>query len=82
MKNLSLIVKYVLLTPWCPANKLEWYKVIILLAHISGTARTAVSFSAVIFNYSESNRMYLSSHISTLVIATLEVGNLFCTKYR
>ena len=28
------------MTPWCPANKLEWYKVIILLAHVSGTART------------------------------------------
>ena len=47
MKNLSLIVKYVSMTPWCPANKLEWYKVIILSGHISGTARTAVSFSGV-----------------------------------
>ena len=65
------------MTPWCPANKLEWYKVIILLAHISGTARTAVSFSGVILNNSESNRMYLSANVSTFLIAALEVGNLF-----
>ena len=57
MKNLSLIVKYVLMTPWCPANKLKWYKVIILSVNISGTVRTAVSFSGVILNNSESNRM-------------------------
>ena len=82
MKNVSVIVKYVLITPWCPVNKLEWYKVIILSVHISGTARTAVSFSGVILNNSESNRMYLSAHISTFLIAVLEVGNLFCDKYR
>ena len=68
--------------PWCPANKLEWYKVIILSAHISGTARTAVSFSGVILNNSESNRMHISANISTFLIAALEVGNLFCAKYR
>ena len=82
MKNLSLIVKYVFMTPWCPANKLEWYKVIILSVHISsGTARTVVSFSGVILNNSESNRMYLSANVSTFLIAALEVGNLFCAKY-
>ena len=75
MKNLSLIVKYVLMMPWCPANKLGWYKVIILSVHISGTARTAVSFSGVILNKSESNRI-------TFLIAASEVGNLFCDKYR
>ena len=80
MKNLSLIVKYVLMTPWCPANKLEWYKGIILSAHISGTARTAVSFSGVILNNSESNRMYLFADISTFLIVALEMGNLFCDK--
>ena len=74
MKKLSIIVKYVLMTPWCPANKLEWYKVIILSAHVSGTARTAVSFSGVILNNSESNRMYLSANVSTFLIAALEVG--------
>ena len=42
------------MTPWCPANKLEWYKVIILSAQVSGTARTTVSFSGVILNNSES----------------------------
>ena len=67
---------------WCSANKLEWYRVMILSAHISGTARTAVSFSAVILNNSESNRMYLSANISPFLIAALEVGNLFCDKYR
>ena len=69
------------MTPWCPANELEWYKVIILPAHISGTARTAVSFSGVILNNSESNRIYLYAKVSTFLIAALEVGNLFCTKY-
>ena len=47
MKNLSPIVKYVFITPWCLANKLEWYNVIILLAHISGMANNVVSFSDV-----------------------------------
>ena len=82
MKNMLLIVKYVFMTPWCPANKLEWYKDMILLGHFSGTARTAVSFSGVILNNRESNRMYLSANISTFLIAALEVGNLFCDKHR
>ena len=54
----------------------------ILSEHISGTARTAVSFSGVILNNSESNRMYLSANISTFLIAALEVSNLFCDKCR
>ena len=54
----------------------------ILLAHVSGTARTAVSFSGVILNNRESNRLYLCANISTFLIAPLEVGNLFCDKYR
>ena len=70
------------MTPWCPANKLEWYKAIILSAHVSGTACTAVSFSGAILNCSESNRMYHSVNISTFLIAALDVGNLFCAKYR
>ena len=65
------------MTPWCPANKLEWYRVIILLAHISGTASTATSFSGIILNNSESNRMYHSSNVFTFLVAALEVGNLF-----
>ena len=81
MKNLLLIGKYVLMTPWCPANKLEWYRVMILSVHVSGTARTAVSFSGVMLKNSESNRMYLSTNIPTFLIA-LEVGSLFCDKYR
>ena len=59
------------MTPWCPLNKLEWYKVIILLAYVSGTARTAVSFSGVILNNREFNRMYLSANLSTFLIAVL-----------
>ena len=70
------------MTPWCPANKVEWYRVIILTVHISGTTRTAISFSGVIFNNSEFNRMYLSANFSTFLIAALEVGILFCDKYR
>ena len=82
MKNLLLIVKYVFMIPWCPANKLELYKVMILSAQVSQTARTAVSFSGMILNNSESNRIYLSVNISTFLIAVLEVGNLFYDKYR
>ena len=49
----------------------------ILSAHVSGTARTADSFSGVILNNSESNRIYLSANVSAFLIAALEVGNLF-----
>ena len=70
------------MTLWCPANKLEWYKVIILSVHTSGTARTAVSFSGVILNNSESNKMYHSANVSTFLIVSLEVGSLFCAKYK
>ena len=62
---------------WFPANKLEWYKVIILL-----TASTAVSFAGLILNNSESNRMYHSANVSTFLIAAFEVGSLFYAKYR
>ena len=77
MQNLSLKVKYVLMTTWCPVNKLEWYKVIILPVQLPGTARTAISFSGVILNNSESNRMYLSANVATFLTAALEVGHLF-----
>ena len=50
--------------------------------HVSGTAQTAVFFSGVIFSNRESNKMYLSANVSTFLIAALEVGNLFCDKYR
>ena len=73
---MSLIAKHILITPWCPANKLELCRVMILSVHVSQIARTAVSSSGVILDNSESNRMYLSANISTFLIATLEVGNL------
>ena len=53
----------------------------ILSAQVPGNARTVVSFSGVILNNRESNRMYLSANISTFLIAALEVDNLFCDKY-
>ena len=82
-KNLSLTVKYVLITLWCPANKLEWYKAIILSTHVSGIAYTAVSLSGVvdILNNNESN-MYFSANVSTFLIPTLELGNLLWAKYK
>ena len=54
----------------------------ILSVHVSRTARTAVSFSGVILNNREANRMYLSANDSTFLIAVLEVDNLFCDKYK
>ena len=74
MKNLFLIVKYVF--------RLEWYKVMILSAHVSGTDKTAISFSGVILNNWESSKIYLSANVCTFLIFVLEVGNLFCDKYR
>ena len=70
------------MTLWCPANKLEWYRVIILSVHTSATASTAASFLGIILNNSQSNKMYCSANVSTLLIADLELGNLFCAKYR
>ena len=82
MKNLSFIVKCVLMTPWCPTNKLEWYSAMILSTHVSGIVRTAASFSGVILNNNESSRMYYLLRASTFFIAALEDGNLFCDKYK
>ena len=57
------MVRYVFITPWCPANKLVWYNVMILSAHISGMANSAVSLSGVVTNLNnrESNRINLSA---------------------
>ena len=49
----------------------------ILSAHVSGTARTADSFSGVILKNRESNRIYLSAKGSTFLIAVLKVCTLF-----
>ena len=54
----------------------------ILSVQVSGTARTAVSISGVILNNRESNKMYLTANIFIFLISVLEVGNLFCDKYR
>ena len=70
IKNLSDIVKYVSITPWWPANELEWYKAIIWSTHTSGMSNTALSFSTFNMNSNESN-------ISILHIAPFKLGNLF-----
>ena len=70
------------MTPWCPDNKLLWYRVIILSMHVSGTSRTAVSFSDDILNNNESNKTYFSANVSHFLITNLEDGSLFCDKYR
>ena len=54
----------------------------IFSVHTSGIASTVVSFSGVILNNSESNKTYHSANVSIFLIAALEVGSLFCTKYR
>ena len=42
------------------------------------------SMSWLVFNLNnnESSNIYLSANVSTLCIALLEVGNLFCARYR
>ena len=61
MKNLTFIIKYVFITPWCPVNGLEWYKVIILSAHTSSMANTVASLSGfdTILNNNESSNIYI-----------------------
>ena len=44
--------------------------------------RTAVSFSGLILNSNESNRIYFSASVSTLLIAILEEGSLLYDKYK
>ena len=79
MKNLSLMVRYVLITPSCPANKLAWCNAIILSAHASGIAYSAFSLSSIVIslNSKESSKINLSDKISTLCMAFLLLGNLF-----
>ena len=72
-KNLSLIVKFLFISSWCPANKLDWYKVIILLAHDSGICSNDFSFLGVVIslNSNESNNEYFSANVSNFCIADL-----------
>ena len=58
------------------------YRVIILSAHISGIARTAVSFSNDILNSNESNKTYLSASVSKFLMADFKDGSLFYDKYK
>ena len=63
IKNVLLIVKCLFITPWCPANKLEWYKVIILSANTSGIANTVTSLLGLdtILNNNKSSDIYFSA---------------------
>ena len=56
----------------------------ILSVQISGIANIAVSFSGVvvILSNSESNKIYHSTRVSTFLIVAVELGNLFCARYR
>ena len=49
--------------------------------HVSGIARTAVSFSGDILHNSESNKTYFSDNVSNFLIADFELGSLFCNRY-
>ena len=50
MKNMSPVVRYVFITPWYPANRLEWYRLMILSTHISGIAKSTASLSGIVTN--------------------------------
>ena len=56
----------------------------ILSAHTSGTANSTVSLSGIVTNLNnkESSKMSLSAKVSTLHMALLLLGNLFCAKYK
>ena len=56
----------------------------ILSAHISGTANSAVSLTGVVtnLNNNESNKMNLSTSVSALHMAFFLLDNLFWAKYR
>ena len=84
MKKLSLMVKYIFITPWCPIDRVEWYNVIILSTNIFGIANNTVSFSGVVtnLNNNESSNIYFYANISTLQIAVFVLGNLFWAKYK
>ena len=58
------------------------YKVIILSAHVSGIARTVVSFSNDILNNNESNKTYFSANVSNFLIADFEGRSLFYDRYK
>ena len=60
------------------------WNVIILLAHVSGIANSAVAFSGVItsLNNKNSNRIYFLPNVSIFHIANLVIGNLFCASYK
>ena len=70
--------------PWCPTNKLELYKAIILLAHVSEIANNAVSFLGVAtsLNNKVSNNIYFSANDTTCGIVDLVLVNLFCARYK
>ena len=58
--------------------------VIILFAHTSSIAHSAISFSGIvtILNNKESNNIFFSVNISTFQITVFVLGNIFCAWYR
>ena len=83
IKNSLPIIKYVLITPWYPANKFECYKDIILFKHFAEIANNAVSFSGVVINLNNNNLIkYIFLLIFHLLIVGLVWGNLFCTRFK
>ena len=48
-----------------------------LSAHVSGIARTAVSFSGYILNNRESNKIYFFDSVSNFLMANFELGSYF-----
>ena len=48
------------MTPWCPADKFEWYRVNILSARTLGIANNVVSLPGMVVNLNskESNIIY------------------------
>ena len=81
---MSPTVKYVYIMPWWPANRLEWYSIIILSVHTSDIANNAVSTSGavMILNNNESSNIYFSSSVSTFQIAVFVLYNVFWAKHR
>ena len=64
--------------PWCPVNKLQGNRAIMLSTHVSSIGNTAIFLSGVmdILNNNESINMYFSANTSTFLIPMLELGNL------
>ena len=70
--------------PWCPPEMIERYKVIILYKQFSGITKITDSFWGVVLslNNKESSNRYLYANVLVFLIAALDNGDLFCTRYK